>query len=77
MSWLFWLLFKFFKYLHVDFGKETSDLSDVDDWMVISYKESQIDLTKHFYDYINLQVPLKKVHPNDEYGKTTSSIMIC
>ncbi len=54
--------------LYVSFGEETSDLSDVDEQMVLSRKEDSIDLHKHFFDYINLQVPLKKVHPDDEEG---------
>lgn len=61
----------FTDHLHVDFGEETTDLSDVDDRMVLSRKENSINLAKHFYDYINLQVPLKKVHPDDENGNST------
>ena len=57
--------------LHVTFGDETSDLTDIDDRMVLSYKKDKIDLAKHFYDYINLQVPIKKIHPDDENGDST------
>lgn len=57
--------------LYINFGEETSDLSDVDEQMVLSRKEDKIDLAKHFYDYINLQVPLKKIHPDDENGNST------
>lgn len=57
--------------LYINFGEETSDLSDVDEQMVLSRKEDKIDLSKHFYDYINLQVPLKIIHPDDEAGNST------
>ncbi len=57
--------------LHVIFGEETSDITDIDDRMVLSRKEDKIDLAKHFYDYINLQMPLKKIHPDDENGDST------
>jgi len=57
--------------LHVIFGEETSDITDIDDRMVLSRKEDKIDLAKHFYDYINLQIPLKKIHSDDENGDST------
>ena len=57
--------------LIVTFGEETSDITDIDDRMVLSYKEDKMELVKHFYDYINLQIPLQKVHPDDENGYST------
>lgn len=62
---------KFSKKLYINFGEKTSDLSDIDEQMILSRKEDKIDLSKHFYDYIILQVPLKKIHPDDENGNTT------
>lgn len=59
--------------LFVIFGEETSDLTDIDDRMVLSCKENKIDLAKHFYDYINLQIPLQRIHPDDENGYSTCS----
>jgi len=60
--------------LYVNFGKETSNLTDVDDTMILGKSESSIDLSKHFYDYIILQVPMKKVHPENEEGESTCNI---
>jgi len=57
--------------LHVTFGEETSDLTDIYDRMVLSSKEDKLDLSKHFYDYINLQIPLQKIHPDDKNGNST------
>ncbi|OQX99369.1 MAG: hypothetical protein B6I20_10005 [Bacteroidetes bacterium 4572_117] len=57
--------------LHVSFGEETSDITNIDDRMILSRKEDKIDLAKHFYDYINLQIPLQKIHPDDEKGYST------
>ena len=54
--------------LYVIFADETSDITDIDDRMNLSRKEDKIDLTKHFYDYITLQTPLQKIHPDDENG---------
>ena len=60
--------------LFINFGEETSDLTDVDDTMVVSKSENSIDLSKHFYDYIILQIPIKKVHPDDDKGESTCNI---
>ena len=60
--------------LYVNFGEETSDVTDIYDTMILSESENSIDLSKHFYDYIILQVPLKRVHPDDENGESTCNI---
>lgn len=57
--------------LYVNFGEETSDLTDIDDTMVLSRSEDKIELAKHFYDYILLNLPIQKLHPNDEEGNST------
>jgi len=61
----------FDKELYVVFGEETSDLTDIDDRMVLSRKEDKLDLSKHFYDYINLQIPLQNIHPDNEKGESS------
>ena len=61
----------FDKQLFVIFADETSDITDIDDRMNLSRKEDKINLAKHFYDYITLQIPLQKVHPDDENGYST------
>ncbi len=57
--------------LYINFGEETSDLTDIDDTMTLARSEDKIDLKKHFYDYIILNLPIKKIHPDDEHGNST------
>ncbi|MDF1548753.1 MAG: DUF177 domain-containing protein [Bacteroidales bacterium] len=57
--------------LYVNFGDETSDLTDIDDTMVLSRSADKIELAKHLYDYICLNLPIQKVHPEDENGEST------
>jgi len=57
--------------LHINFGEETSDLTDIDDTMVLGRSEDKIELAKHFYDYILLNLPIQKIHPDDEDGNST------
>lgn len=51
--------------LHVNFGDETSDLTDIDDVMTLSRSEEKLELTKHIFDYIMINMPIQKVHSND------------
>lgn len=60
--------------LYVEFGNENSDISDVDNKIILSNKENDIVLDKHFYDYIHLSLPYQKVHPKDKQGKSTCNI---
>jgi uncharacterized protein len=57
--------------LYVNFGDETSDLTDVDDTMILARTEDTLELAKHFYDYICLNIPIQKYHPDNEDGSTT------
>jgi uncharacterized protein len=57
--------------LYVNFGEITSDVTDVDDTMILARAEDKIDLAKHFYDYLVLNLPIKKIHPDDEDGNST------
>jgi uncharacterized protein len=34
-------------------------------------EEHEIDLQQHFYEYIYLALPIKRVHPDDENGNST------
>jgi uncharacterized protein len=56
--------------LYVSFGETTSDLTDIDDTMILARSEDKIDLAKHIYDYIILNIPLKAIHPEDDSGKS-------
>ncbi len=42
-----------------------------DDIIYISEKEHQIDVSLLIYENILLQIPIKKVHPDDENGEST------
>ena len=57
--------------LYVNFGEINSDISDVYDTMILARSEDKIDLAKHFYDYIALNLPIKRIHPDDEHGIST------
>jgi len=52
--------------LYVKFGEETSDLSDIDKVMVLSHREKQLPLASHIYEYINLALPIKQVHAQED-----------
>jgi len=60
--------------LFVEFGSENSDISDVDNKIIISEKEDKIVLDKHFYDYIHLSLPYQRFHPEDKNGNLTCNI---
>jgi uncharacterized protein len=57
--------------LYVNFGDETSDITDIDDTMILSRTEDSLELAKHFYDYICLNIPIQKYHPDKEDGSST------
>jgi uncharacterized metal-binding protein YceD (DUF177 family) len=67
----FYLPIKYKTTLYVESGDYNSDLSDADDTIMISHKENEIVLDKHFYDYIHLSLPIQKIHPDDENGNST------
>jgi len=56
--------------LFVEIGENNSDLSDVDNKMILSHKETKLNLSKHFYDYIYLSLPYQKIHPDNEKGQS-------
>ena len=57
--------------LYINFREITSDITDIDDTMILARSEDKIDLSKHFYDYIVINLPIQKVHPLDKNGKST------
>ncbi len=57
--------------LYVNFGEHSSDITDIDDTMILARSEGKIDLSKHFYDYIILNIPIKKNHPDDKNGNSS------
>jgi uncharacterized metal-binding protein YceD (DUF177 family) len=55
--------------LLIRFGDEESQVND--DIIVIGFGEHQINVAQLIYDYLCLQIPMKVVHPDDEYGNST------
>lgn len=54
--------------LIVKFGSDQS--SSNDEIIVLPVSESKIDLSQHIFEYINLMVPYKRMHPEDENGNS-------
>ncbi len=54
--------------LIVNYGSEFEEISD--EIVTIPHSEASIDLSQFIYEYINLMLPIKKVHPDDEFGNS-------
>lgn len=52
--------------LIVKYGEQFEEISE--EVITIPTSESNIDLSQFIYEYINLMLPIKKVHPDDEPG---------
>lgn len=70
----FYLPLKSKNELFIEIGNENSDISDVFNKITISNNEEEIVLDKHFYDYIHLSLPYKRVHSEDKKGNSTCNI---
>ena len=57
------------KRLIVKFGDETYE--ETDEILIIPKTDYQIDLYQYVYEFINLLLPIKKVHPDDSNGNST------
>jgi len=55
--------------LIVKYAGEFEEISD--EIITIPSSENNIDLSQYVYEYINLMLPIKKVHPNDMDGNMT------
>lgn len=58
--------------LIVKYSDKYEEISD--EVITIPDTESNIDLSQYIYEYINLMLPIKKVHPDDENGNSTCNI---
>jgi len=54
--------------LFVKFGEVATDISDVDEIMVIEESATQLDLSQHIYEFISLSIPYRVTH--SETAKT-------
>ena len=41
------------------------------DIITLPADEQELDLKQHIYEYILLSIPIKRVHPDDEFGNST------
>jgi len=55
--------------LYVKYGEQTGEVDD--DVVIISREENRIDLESYLYEYLVLALPVKRVHPDDQEGKST------
>jgi uncharacterized protein len=55
--------------LLVKHGKSISE--DDPDVVSLPADEHELDLKQHFYEFIHLALPIKRVHPDDEKGNST------
>ena len=55
--------------LLVKFGKTIEDIDP--DIISLPVGEHELDLQQHLYEYIMLALPIKRVHPDDNNGKST------
>ena len=55
--------------LLVKFGKGLEDADP--DIISLPTDEHEVDLKQHLYEFIHLSLPIKRVHPNDNKGKST------
>jgi uncharacterized metal-binding protein YceD (DUF177 family) len=55
--------------LFVKFSEQGEDLAD--DVICLSPSEHELDIAHYLYESINLSIPLKRVHPDNEQGEST------
>ncbi len=55
--------------LIVKFGEDWEEESDA--IVIIPESEHQFDLSQYIYEYINLLLPMQRIHPDNDKGKST------
>jgi len=55
--------------LLIKFGKKIADADP--DIISLTTDDHELDLQQHLYEYIHLALPIKRVHPDDQYGNST------
>ena len=60
--------------LLVKFGKSIDN--DDPDIISVPFEEHELDIKQHLYEFIHLAIPIKRVHPLDEDGKSTCDPMM-
>ena len=41
------------------------------DFIILNLNENEINIAQYIYEFITLSLPIKKIHPNDEFGNST------
>ena len=55
----------------VKFGEDASDEdTDNDDLLFLPFGEDSIDVAQYLYEYAHLNLPLRRVHPDNENGSS-------
>ncbi len=55
--------------LIVKYGEKEKEASE--ELITIPFEESHLDIEQYVYEFIQLMVPMKRVHPDDEDGNNT------
>lgn len=55
--------------LIVNYGEKFEEVSD--EIITVPSNENNMDLGQYIFEYVNLMLPIKKVHPDDEDGNST------
>jgi len=56
-------------------GEDDSDDHDV---IILPYDEDRLDVSQYLYEYAHLSLPLRRVHPDDDNGRSTCNMeMLC
>ena len=54
--------------LFFEFGEENREVTD--ELIMLSASESLLNLGQYIYEFINLNLPLQRIHPDDEFGNS-------
>ena len=61
--------------LFVKFGKQTDDDGSTgEDMIVLSYDEDRLNVAQYLYEYAHLNLPIRKVHADDENGQSLCNL---
>jgi uncharacterized protein len=52
--------------MFVKFGKER--IEQTDEILIIPESDNEINITQYIYEYINLSLPIQRIHPDDKDG---------
>lgn len=58
--------------LIVKYGEKEEEISD--EMVTIPFDESRFDIAPYVYEFIQLMIPIKRVHPDDENGNSTCDV---